>query len=670
MNAALVAVFSLLIFGVGYKFYGDFMYNRVMKMDPGRYTPAHELRDGVDYVPTNRWVLFGHHFASISGLGPIVGPAIAVIWGWLPALLWIVFGTLLIGAVHDFTIMGVSVRNQGRSIGDVAAGAISERSQLLFLFLIFFLITLAMGVFAYIIAVLFSELYPATVVPVLGIMVLAVVIGASVRAGKMTLLTGSIVGIILLGLLIWHSLSIEVVKPGAVAKALLVPVLPGQSLEIPVPGVDGWIYLIMIYAYVASVLPVWLLLQPRDYLNSYLLYAGLGGLYLGLFLIMPSISAPMVTDAQAPVQKSIESIKPGMVATQTIQGPEGDVIVSHGSEITKSAKESMERAGTASIAVQTAPDLPPLFPILFITVACGAISGFHSLVSSGTTAKQLDSEEDGKMVGFGGMVAEGILALIVMLSCVAGLGGFEAWHSHYWSWSAASGLGAKLGAFIDGGAAFISSLGISLRAGKIFISLTAVSFAMTTLDSGTRLLRYNIEEISQTFSEAETGFTGVNRWTSSLLAVIAIGFFALLKVPVQSGGEIVYQPAGIFLWVLFGASNQLLAGLGLLTVTVYLYKRRRPVIYTLLPMIFMIIVTVSALVGQFFKQMPLVFREPVARTLGLDPMTDSPGSWVIFLIVILISILAGWFIVESVQTYRHFSPKEPRVPDQEAPQNV
>lgn len=613
MNAALVAIFSLLIFGVGYKYYGDFMYNRVMKMDPGRYTPAHELRDGVDYVPTNRWVLFGHHFASISGLGPIVGPAIAVIWGWLPALLWIVFGTILIGAVHDFTTMGLSVRNEGRSIGDVAAGTISGRSRFLFLVLIFFLITLAMGVFAYVIAVLFAQLYPQSVTPVIGLVLIALGMGYLVRKGFSGLHVTSLIGLILLGLLIWHSLGINVIKEEGVAQALRVPLVNG-TVTMGVPGVEGWTYLLMGYAYVASILPVWLLLQPRDYLNSFLLYIGLIGLYFGLFWMAPTISAPTIT------------------------------------------------------STEMVPDLPPLFPILFITIACGAISGFHSLVSSGTTAKQLDSEEDGKFVGFGGMVAEGVLALIVMLACTAGLGGLEAWQGHYGSWSAASGLGAKLAAFINGGAKFLAVLGIPLDAGRVFISLVAVSFAMTTLDSGTRLLRYNIEEIADSLSETNNGLPGVNRYTSSLVAVAAIGFFALLEVPVQSGGSITYQPAGIFLWVLFGASNQLLAALGLLTVTVYLYKRQRPVIYTLLPMIFMVIVTVNALGLQFFKQMPLVIRNPLSELIGVDPMAGQPGSWVIFATVVTLSVLAGWFIVESVRTYLRYSPENSTVAETDAPE--
>ncbi|MFB6356345.1 MAG: carbon starvation protein A, partial [bacterium] len=354
MNATLIALVCLMCLAMGYRWYGDVIANKVMQLDPSRETPAHENNDGVDYVPSNKWVLFGHHFASISGLGPILGPAIAVIWGWLPAVLWVIFGTLFIGAVHDFTTMAVSVRNDGRSIGDVASGIINERSRMLFLILIFFLISLAMGVFAFVIALLFSKMYPSTVIPVFALIVIAMVIGTLVQFEKVTLKWASVVGIVCLGLIVWHTLGIEVVRnpDTKVAQTLVTPTGLGSTLSVPVPGLDSWTYLLMGYAFVASVLPVWLLLQPRDYLNSFLLYAGLISLFGGLFWMNPSISAPAVnTGSSAPT------------------------------------------------------DLPPLFPVLFITIACGAVSGFHSLVSSGTTSKQLDTEADGKMVGFGGMVA-------------------------------------------------------------------------------------------------------------------------------------------------------------------------------------------------------------------------------------------------------------------------
>jgi len=596
VNAILIAFLSLGCLALGYKYYGDLISLDVFGVDSNRVTPAHNLRDGVDYVPSNKWVLFGHHFASISGLGPIVGPAIAVIWGWVPAVLWVIFGTLIVGAVHDFTTLGLSLRHRGRSVGDVASRIINPRSRLLFLILIFFLISLAMGVFAYVIAILFASMYPQTVVPIFALMVIAMAMGSLVRFQFISLGPASVVGFLLVLLSMWGG--------------LYVPTLEWS--------VSTWTYLLMGYAFFASVLPVWFLLQPRDYLNSFLLYLGLFLMYGGMLWMNPTISAPTLnTGPMAPA------------------------------------------------------DLPPLFPVLFITIACGAVSGFHSLVSSGTTAKQLDSEDDAKLVGFGGMVAEGTLALIVILACTAGLGNLEVWRGEYYSsWAAVDGLGPKLKAFIDGGAAFIdsfaSAFGVSLseQAGAIFISLIVVSFAMTTLDSGTRLLRYNIEELIESLTERESTPSFVNRWTTSLVGILAIGFFALLEIPVQGGGGIEYQPAGIVLWVLFGASNQLLASLGLLTVTVYFYQTRRPVIYTVIPMVFMVIVTTMALFGQFYQQLPRVLRRVLADWLGSDPMVDQPGSWVIFSLVVLIMALALWFILEAIQAFQRIesdstAPAEP-----------
>ncbi len=573
MSSLLVALVGLAIFLAAYFLYGKFLTGQVFPLSSDEPTPAHELRDGVDYVPTNRWVLFGHHFSSIAGLGPIVGPAVAVIWGWLPALVWIIFGSILIGGVHDVTTLGLSLRNQGRSIGDVAAGVVNQRARLLFLILTFFLISLAMGVFAYIVAVLFAKLYPGTVVPVFGLMAIAMLMGTLGRLDLLSLpkLTG--LGLLGLALVFIH----------------------GSGYEFNL-SVDTWTYILMAYAFTAAVLPVWLLLQPRDYLNSYLLYAGLAVLYFGLIWLNPAISAPAINN-----------------------GPRAPA------------------------------DLPPLFPILFITVACGAVSGFHSLVSSGTTAKQLNHGEDGLFVGYGGMLTEGLLALVVVLACVAGLGGSEQWFSHYASWAEASGLSAKLGAFIKGGAnlfsAWAAPLGVTKNIAEMFLTLVIVSFAMTTLDSGTRLLRYNVEELVESVTGSKRALWGLNRWTASFLAVCGIGFFALL--------EIDGQPAGIFIWVLFGATNQLFAALGLLTVTVYLYQRNRPTVYTLLPMLFMVLITALTLIYQLNEHLPARLRSTLAVYFPLKPAAEATGSWIIFSLIVAIIFLTLWFIREAFTAYQN-----------------
>jgi carbon starvation protein len=340
------------------------------------------------------------------------------------------------------------------------------------------------------------------------------------------------------------------------------------------PTVQGWSRILLLYAFLASVLPVWSLLQPRDFLNSLLLYFGLGGLYLGFFILQPEFAAPAIR-----------------------AHPEG---------------------------------APSLFPFVFIIIACGAASGFHSLVASGTTAKQLDKETDARFIGYGGMVGESLLALIAVLATTAGVISAEAWQEKYASWTSVQGLGAQVGIFIQGCSTFLYSLGIDRYTGASFISLIVVSYALTSLDSATRLLRYNIEEISETF-----GITILrNRFLSSLAAVLAIGFFAFYKID--------GRPAGLALWQLFGTTNQLLAGLALLTVTLYLVQRGKPWYYTGIPMIFMLIFTLRAMVANissFFAK----------------------SEWPLFFVGFILLILAVWLMVEAVNAVWRFRQRKESV---------
>ena len=329
MSPAALTLIAFALYAVFYRLYGRGVGSRVFGLDPKQPTPAHTCRDEVDFVPTNKFVLFGHHYCSIAGLAPMLGPAIAVIWGWLPALLWVVLGTIVIGAVHDFSALILSVRHKGKSVGAVAETVITPRAKGLFLVLTFFLIAMAMGVFVLVVAGLFSDVahpdtaHPEAIVPTFSLMGIAVVAGYLVyRKGvRLSIVTAG--GFLaMLGLTWW-------------------------GLYHPVGGVgtDTWMIVLLAYAGIASVLPVWLLLQPRDYLNSLLLYLALGGVFLGFFLLNPSFAAPAV------------NVHP--------------------------------------------PGAPPLIPFLFIVIACGAVSGFHGLVSSGTTSKQLDNETDGCMIGYG-----------------------------------------------------------------------------------------------------------------------------------------------------------------------------------------------------------------------------------------------------------------------------
>jgi carbon starvation protein len=436
----------------------------------------------------------------------MLGPAIAVIWGWLPGMLWVVLGTLFIGAVHDFGALVVSMRNRGMSIGKVAEDLIGARAKAIFLLIILFLICIVMGVFVRTVAGLFTAAYyPESVFPTFFLIFVAMWVGWLVyrRNGNVTRLT--VIGFVLMIASIWAGL--ELAKPDLSANV--------------------WIYLLLAYAFAASVLPVWLLLQPRDYLNSMLLYLGLGMAYLGFFVLAPSFAAPAVNANPA--------------------------------------------------------DAPPIFPFVFIVIACGAVSGFHGLVSSGTTSKQIDKEPDAVAIGYGGMIGESLLGLMAVLACTAGFSTPESWQQHYASWISADTLAGKMKAFIDGAATFVSSLGVPMEVAQALIALVAVSFALTSLDSGTRLLRYNIEEIAWSM-----GANFIERYSSSTIAILLIGFFAFY--------EINGQPAGLALWSLFGSTNQVLGALTLLTVVVYLRQRKANYWPYLVPMAFMMVVTLTAMV--------------------------------------------------------------------------
>ncbi|MEE9229746.1 MAG: carbon starvation protein A [Acidobacteriota bacterium] len=507
MNASVAAAVCIALYIVGYRYYGGYLARRVFRLDPARVTPAHRFKDGIDYLPCNRNMLFGHHYASIAGLSPMLGPAIAVIWGWLPGMLWVVLGTILIGGVHDFGCLVLSMRSKGESIGTLVERIIGPRARPLFLILIFFLVAVAMGLFVHVVSTLFTEaFYPEAVLPTGSLMIIAVVMGLLLYRARLPLRWVTLGGFVVMLLCVYGGLYV-----------------PGPDLS-----VGSWNGILLTYALAASVLPVWLLLQPRDFINSLLLYLGLGAMYTGFFLLRPEFDAPMLqTQAQG---------------------------------------------------------APPFIPFVFITIACGAISGFHGLVSSGTTAKQISSEGDARFIGYGGMIGESLLGLIAVLGCTAGFLSPEKWQQHYSHWE--GGLAHNMRAFIDGTSLFINQVGIPMELAKAFVALVAVSFALTTLDSATRLLRYNIEEVAATLRQPWLG----NRFLASILAVIAIGFFAFFEVD--------GKPAGVILWVIFGTSNQVLGALSLLAITLYLMQRRAPFMWTLVPMVFMLLTTLAAVGSQ------------------------------------------------------------------------
>lgn len=590
---------SIAGFLLAYFIYARYLQVRIFRLAPDEAVPSRQREDGIDFVPTRKGILFSHHFVSIAGLGPIMGPAIGVIWGWLPAFLWVFFGTIFLGAAHDFGALIVSFRNEGRPFGELVRDLIGFRAGTLMMLIIFFLLALAMGVFALIIGVLFTDFYPVAVVPVFSLMPIAMAAGYLIYKKNVAPFGATVAGIILMFLMLEVGLKCPVpiyqvllprecrgefmkvrLTSGNPAETFLTPStavgyfekagrkdLVGEIKRARLRAIDVWIYVLLTYAFFASVLPVWFLLQPRDYLNSYQLYIGLILMYLGLFASRPRVVAPAVH-----------------------VGAEG---------------------------------LPRLFPFLFITIACGAVSGFHNLVSSGTTARQLGRSKDARFIGFGGMLAEGLLAVIVILACTATFPSRGAWLGHYANYAAMDKLGPKLDVFIKGAGTLISQLGLPRELAVGFISVVVVAFAMTTLDSATRLMRYDIEALADTFKIKLMQ----NRYLSSLLGVVAIGYFALMKVKGVS--------AGLTLWQLFGTTNQLLAALGLLIISVYLFEIRRNTLPYSIPMVFMLVVTLTAMVIkllEFWQQ----------------------RNWPLIIIGTAILILTVWLLAEAFILVRLF----------------
>jgi carbon starvation protein len=558
MSALLVLLGVAMLLALAYRWYGRWLATRVFPLDDSEPTPAHTLRDGRDFVPAPPLVVFGHHFASIAGLGPLLGPAIAVIWGWVPALLWIVLGCIFVGAVHDLGCMYSSVRNRARSVADLAYDVAGARARALFLLFGVFALALAMGVFVINIANLFAPgaggaeggHVPEAVLPSFALVAIALVVGVlfyryRVSLAKLTLpaLLASLLGV-------WLGVQY--------------PITSLFGLELTAPR---WTYLLLGYALAATLLPVWVLLQPRDYLNSFQLFLGMGLLLTGAVMGGFTLSAPAFNPAPA--------------------------------------------------------GAPPMFPLLFITIACGAVSGFHSLVASGTTVRQLDRQSHALPIGYGGMLTEGLLATLALLAVAAGLG--AEWQSRYPDWLTAGK--SALANFVHGAGTLVSAVGVPLALAKVFVATVAVGFALTTLDTGARLIRYNLQELGRAWRITPL----VNPTLSTLLAVGLIGFFALLKAPDPVTGEL--KSVGALLWQLFGASNQLLAALSLLVVSLYLRSLGRPTLYTLLPMCLMLVATLTALV------------------IGMQGFA-AKGNTLLLGVSAIIFTLAVWLVGEAIVAWR------------------
>jgi len=561
MGALGIMVLAFVGYVIMYNLYGKYIGNKVFKLSAEASVPAIEMEDGTDYVPTKKEVIFGHHFTSIAGTGPIVGPAIAIIWGWLPALIWVFLGSIIMGAVHDFGALIISMRNQGKSIAEYTSKYVNSRTRFLFFVIVFLELWIVIAIFGLVIAVVFS-MYPTSVLPVWLEVLIALGLGYMIYKKNVNILIWSIVAVVIM----YITVVIGAYVP------LEMPAIAG----IPPTGV--WTIILLAYAFIASTLPVTTLLQPRDFINSHQLLIAMTLLVLGVIFSAFSGNLEIV----APV-------------------------------------------------VQAAPKgAPPMWPFLFITIACGAISGFHSLVSSGTSAKQVRSESDSLFVGYGSMLMEGTLATLVIIAVSAGIGmgyvtkggealsGIPAWTTHYASWAAAAGLGSKISAFVDGSANMIASIGLSKNIAIVIMGVFVASFAGTTLDTATRIQRYVVSEL---FGDLKLNFL-TGKYVATLIAIVTA---LILAFATGAGGK-----GALKLWPLFGATNQTLAALALLIISIYL-KSKGGVkwLFAGIPMVFMAVMTIWALVlnqGSF----------------------GTANNLLLQVINIIILVVALWIVVEGV----------------------
>lgn len=542
MNSLLVAIIGLTLFALGYKFYASFIEKRVWQVDYNKQTPAVIKDDGLDYVPAKHWtVLFGHHFASIAGAGPIIGPVIAcALFGWGPALIWIIVGSIFIGGVHDFSSLMLSVRHHGATVGHIAESVISKRSRLVFSIFLWLALILVVAVFAAVTAkTLAAE--PRIVIPSFGVIIAAILLGTMLYR--------------------WH---VKQWLATAIALGLMVIfIYLGLIFPITLNSLIIWIIILLAYAFIASIIPVNLLLQPRDYLSSFILFFSLVLGYLGILISTPKMQAPMFINPQA--------------------------------------------------------STTPLWPIMFVIIACGAISGFHSLISSGTTSKQLPLKRVGKRITFGGMILEGILSLLAIIAVCAGL---------YWTGGPIGLVYPQLMkesgwivAFGTGFGQLVAPL-IGSTIGALIAMFTLNAFVLTTLDSATRITRYITEEM---FGEALGLKIFKNKYFATSIIILVAFWLA--------------QGTWTKLWPVFGASNQLIAALVLLLASVYLWQKKRPSIYTFIPAIFMTITTIAALIYQmsgFFKT----------------------NNYLLFIIAVVLLVLAADMLFEAIKVVlRKQAPK-------------
>ena len=567
MDALLIMVVAFVGYLFMYQLYGKYIGSKIFALSGVAQTPSVELEDGMDYVPTKKEVIFGHHFTSIAGTGPIVGPAIAIIWGWVPALLWVFLGSIIMGAVHDFGSLIISMRNQGKSISEYTAKYVNDRTKFLFFLIVFLELWIVIAIFGLVIAVIFA-MYPQSVLAVWVEVPIAIYLGYLIYKKGANIMTWSIYAVLAM-----------------YACVFLGPYLPFKMPAVAgIPPTGVWTIILLAYGFIASILPVTTLLQPRDFINSHQLVIAMALLVLGVMF--------------AAFSGNLEIVAP---------------------------------------AIQMTPaEAPPMWPFLFITIACGAISGFHALVSSGTSAKQVRNEKDALFVGYGSMLMEGSLATLVIIAVAAGIGmgyttkagetltGVAAWTTRYASWASAAGLGSKISAFVDGAANMIMALGIPKTFTLAIMAVFVASFAGTTLDTATRIQRYVIGELGQGL---KLNFL-TNRYTAT---AVAVGSALILAFATGASGK-----GALALWPLFGAVNQTLAALALIIITLYLKaKGGWKWLVAGVPAVFMSVMTIWAVVLNQFKF-------GTAHNLLLEVVN------------LIILVIAVWILIEGL--IKFFSP--------------
>ncbi|MDO5669833.1 MAG: carbon starvation protein A [Corynebacterium sp.] len=553
MNSLVLVVIGVGMMLGGYLLYSRFLGSKVYQLSDAYKTPAHTMTDGVDYVPTNKFVLWGHHFTSVAGAAPIVGPAVAVIWGWFPAFLWVTIGTVFIAGMHDFGALWASQRHKGQSIGTLSGRYIGNRGRNLFLVVIFLLLLMVVAAFAVVISNLLVST-PTAVIPTWGAIIVALFIGQAIYRLKWNLPLVSVVGVVVLYalMIIGDRFPIE---------------LPDSILGLS-PNAF-WIIVLFIYGGIASLLPVWVLLQPRDYINGLQLFVGLGILYGSFLLTAPTIVAPAIN----------------------ANVPEGT---------------------------------PPIWPLLFVTIACGAISGFHGIVSSGTSSKQLDKETDARFVGYFGAVGEGLLALGTIVATTAGFRTIADWEEIYQAFN-----DGGVNAFVQGGGNLMNQgLGIPPSLSATILATMAVLFAATTMDTGVRLQRFVVQEIGE--------IMGVKL---NALAATAVVIVVALGLTFSAGGD---GSGGMLIWPLFGTTNQLMAALTLSIICVILTRLRRPTWPVLIPLLFVLVASLWAAIVQ------------------VRGFWDTQ-NWLLLIIDLVIIVAAIWVTIEAFAAMNRARKEDPVV---------